>query len=123
MCIICVIHCSCQQVLEKWNEGTDHTPVILAVPFFFGRVLQLFHLLPLIPISTYLTNDTILIQKNGKGMTKVEEPIVEIANLQKSYGRKHVLQGVSLKVNQEKSLGISVQTVPAKVQRLKSCSG
>ena len=35
----------------------------------------------------------------------MEEPIVEITNLRKSYGSKHVLQGVSLKVNRGEIIG------------------
>ena len=35
----------------------------------------------------------------------MEEPIVEITNRRKSYGGKHVLQGVSLKVNRGEIVG------------------
>ena len=35
----------------------------------------------------------------------MEEPIVEIASLRKSYGSKHVLQGVSLQVNRGEIIG------------------
>ena len=35
----------------------------------------------------------------------MEEPIVEITNLRKSYGSKHVLQGVSLKVKRGEVIG------------------
>lgn len=35
----------------------------------------------------------------------MEEPIVEIASLRKSYGNKHVLQGVSLQVNRGEIIG------------------
>ena len=53
----------------------------------------------------------------------MEEPIVEITRLRKSYGSKHVLQGVSLKVNRGEIIGYIGPNGAGKSTTLKSCLG